>query len=279
MDEARGLSTARERAGGGRARATVARVTQLLGLPYSPWSEKARWALDARRIPYADVTYAPLVGEPALRKKLGKWTGAVTVPVLTEDGGRVIADSAEIARWADGRGEGPAMYPRGREDDVARFVALSERGLAAGRALALRRMLDDDDALSEMVPKPLRRSLGKLATKVGAFGIRRTLRKYGAHGGSGDEWERELTGVLDELRAALASPSAAGDPKTLLGSFSFADVAMAQVLAFVEPPKTGLRIARASRRSFTDPVRRERYADLLQWRDALYAKYRSAASG
>src|SRR5580704_5617991 len=63
-------------------------VVQLLGLPYSPWSEKARWALDARHVPYADVTYAPLVGELALRRKLGKWTGAVTVPVLTEDGGR-----------------------------------------------------------------------------------------------------------------------------------------------------------------------------------------------
>ena len=251
-------------------------MVQLLGLPYSPWSEKARWALEARRVPYTSVTYAPLVGEPALRRKLRRWTGPVTVPVLTDEGGRPVADSADIARWADGRGEGPAMFPPGREGEVARFVALSERGLAAGRALSLRRMLQDDEALSEMVPKPLRRSLGKLAARVGAFGVRRTLRKYGAHGGSGDTWERELTEVLDELRGALDSPSATGEPKTLLGAFSFADVAAAQILAFVDPPTTGLRIARASRRTFTDPDLRQRYADLVLWRDALYARYRGA---
>jgi glutathione S-transferase len=42
-------------------------VAELLGLPYSPWSEKARWPLDARRVPYKNVTYAPWVGEPLLR--------------------------------------------------------------------------------------------------------------------------------------------------------------------------------------------------------------------
>ena len=65
-----------------------------------------------------------------------------------------------------------------------------------------------------------------------------------------------------------------GTPRTLLGRFTFADVAMAQVLAFVEPPLFGLRIGRASRRSFTDPGMRERYADLLAWRDAVYGAHR-----
>ena len=27
-------------------------MTELLGLPYSPWTEKARFALDVRRVPY-----------------------------------------------------------------------------------------------------------------------------------------------------------------------------------------------------------------------------------
>ena len=66
-------------------------MPELLGLPYSPWSEKARWALDARRVPYREVTYAPLLGEPALRLKLKRWRGNVTVPVLTDDEGRHIA--------------------------------------------------------------------------------------------------------------------------------------------------------------------------------------------
>jgi len=250
-------------------------VPQLLGLPFSPWSEKARWALQARGVPYEERVYVPLLGEPLLRLKLGKWTGNVTVPVLTDDQGAVLSDSADIARWADERGQGPALFPREHADAIDRYVALSEEGLAAGRALSLLRMLEDDDALREMVPKALRRPLGPLGAALGGFGIRRTLRKYG-----GDQAERATTEaafarVLDELREALAKQS--GTPKTLLGQFTFADIAMAQILAFVEPPRFGLRIGKASRASFTDPVLRERYADLIAWRDALYDAHRPRA--
>src|SRR5689334_3306739 len=126
-------------------------MTELLGLVFSPWTEKARWALDVRRVPYRFRHYEPLIGEPALRLKLRRLTGRVTVPVLTAGDGRVVADSADIARWADGRGEGPLLFPPEHEAAIAGFVALSERALAAGRALSLRRMLADDEALAEMV--------------------------------------------------------------------------------------------------------------------------------
>jgi glutathione S-transferase len=247
-------------------------MPELLGLPFSPWSEKARWALDSRHVAYTSRTYAPLVGEPLLRLKLGKWSGTVTVPVLTDDQGTAIGDSAEIARWADKRGQGPVLFPPELEARVVHFVELSERGLAAGRTLSLPRMLESDEALREMVPKPLRKPLGPLASRMGAFGVRRTLRKYG--GSALDQAKREaaFVAVLDELREALAT--ATGSPKTLLGQFTFADIAMAQVLAFVEPPAFGLRIGRASRASFTDAALRERYADLIAWRDALYDAHR-----
>src|SRR5437879_6263959 len=115
-------------------------MTELLGLPYSPWSEKARWALDARQVPYVSRTYMPIVGEPLLRVKLRQWTGKVTVPVLTADDGLVLRDSADIARWADARGAGPTLFPREHDQAISRFVALSEEGLSAGRALSLIRM-------------------------------------------------------------------------------------------------------------------------------------------
>lgn len=216
----------------------------------------------------------PLLGEPLLRLKLGRWTGKVTVPVLTDDHGAVLADSVDIARWADERGSGPALFPPGLGDEIAHFVELSERGLTAGRELSLARMLGDDAALGEMVPKPLRRPLGRIARHVGAMGVRRTLRKYASSSG-GANAEIALGAVLDELRGALATRS--GKPKTLLGTFTFADIAMAQVLAFVEPPRFGLRIGRASRASFTDPALRDRYADMLAWRDELYEAHRPRA--
>lgn len=238
-------------------------MAELLGLPYSPWSEKARWALDARRVPYTFRLYAPLVGEPGLRLKIHKWTGPVTVPVFTADDGRVLTDSAEIARWADEHGEGPALFPADLQGEVAALVAASERGLAAGRRLALARMLKDRQALREMVPRALRRPLGPVAATLGGLGVRRTLRKYAVAGAAPDA-DAELDAVLGDLRRAL------GGGKTILGTFTFGDIAMAQVLAFVVPPSFGLRIAQNSRKAFTDVARVGRYADLLAWRDALY---------
>src|SRR5579871_3919871 len=120
-------------------------MTELLGLVYSPWSEKARFALDVRRVPYRFRHYQPLVGEPALRVKLRRFTGRVSVPVLTLDDGRVLSDSADIARWADGHGEGPRLFPPQHEAAIAGFIGLSERALAAGRALSLHRMLADEE--------------------------------------------------------------------------------------------------------------------------------------
>ena len=246
-------------------------MPELLGLPYSPWSEKARWALEARGIAYDKRLYQPLLGELALRKKLGKWSGIVSVPVLTDDDGRVVADSAEIARWADQRGDGPAMFPRGDEAEVERLIALSDRGLAAGRALSLLKLLDDEQGILEMVPRKLRGVPG--TRQLARTGIARTLRKYRGLRDR-DAAHAALAGVLDEVRAALAKAPASTGVKTLLGRFTFADVAVTQVLAFVEPPAFGLELASATRRSFCDDVLRERFADLVAWRDALYDAYR-----
>jgi glutathione S-transferase len=106
------------------------------------------------------------------------------------------------------------------------------------------------------------------------MGIKRTIRKYDVAVPDSASLERELAGVLDELRTALARAAGALEPKTLLGTFTFADIVMAQVLVTVEPPKHGLRLGRGSRRAFTAPSLRERYADLVAWRDALYEKHR-----
>jgi glutathione S-transferase len=252
-------------------------MTVLLGLPYSPWSEKARWALDVRRVPYTYRVYAPLVGEPGLRLKLRRWTGPVSVPALLVERGRPIADSANIARWADSRGDGPRLFPPELQRDVSRFVDLSERGMAAGRALSLDRMLRDREAVEEMVPRRMRKMLGSRAASLGAYGIRRTLRKYGAHGHGLEAHARTLTDVLDALREALAKAPEAAPVRTMFGRLTFADLAMAQVLAFVHPPEVGLKLKPASRRSFTDAPLAARYADLVEWRDALYGAYRTPA--
>jgi glutathione S-transferase len=249
-------------------------MNELLALPYSPWSEKARWALDVRGVPYRYRHYQPLLGELELRIKTRRLRGAVTVPVLTDERGRVYDDSEQIARFADAHGAGPTLFPSGRDGEIARWVALSERALSAGRVLSLQRQLQDDEALAEMVPRNLRRSLGALAPRLGEFGIRRTLRKYRTGARSLAEHRTVLRGALEELRAALASSRSA--PKTLLETFSFADIAAAQMLGFVSPPSSGLKLGPASARGFTDAELAREYADLIAWRDALYAAHRAA---
>ena len=133
-------------------------------------------------------------------------------------------------------------------------------------------MLEDEEALVELLPKGLRRRLGPLAPKLGALGVARTRRKYGGDLKDLEAHRREAIAVLDEIRAQLKK----GDGRTLLGRFTFADIAIAQALVFIEPPATGLRLGEASRRSFSDSALREAYGDLLAWRDALYAEYRAA---
>lgn len=247
-------------------------MNELLGIPFSPWSEKARWALDVRAVPYRYRIYQPLLGEPELRLKTRRWRGTVSVPIMTDAQGKVYDDSAKIARFAAAHGQGPELFPAQHEAAIAHWIELSERALSAGRALSLQRQLEDDEALAEMVPRKLRRMLGSWAARVGEAGIRRTLRKYDGPARSNAEHARDLRGALDELRASLDGSRAS--PKTLLGGFSFADIAAAQILAFVSPPTFGLKLGKASRRGFTYHELALQYADLIAWRDALYETHR-----
>jgi glutathione S-transferase len=245
---------------------------QLWSLPYSPWSEKAKWALEESGVRYQKQRYEPLLGEPAMRLRTGKWRGPVSVPVLRTDEGW-LTDSFDIARWASAQAPGSTLMPAAELERVREYNELSERGLAAGRVRSLARLLDSRAGLRDMMPPKMRGVLGPLAPRIAAFGIRRTLRKY-AGTVSGDA-ERELVLVLDRLRADLKDSGAStmGVPH-LLSRFSYADVAMAQVLAFVDPPATHLRLTEATRASFRDPELAPRYADLLRWRDDLYRELR-----
>jgi glutathione S-transferase len=262
-------------------------MTEFVSLPYSPWSEKARWALDYCKAEYTERTYKPLIGEPALRLRLRKWSGPIGVPALFASD-TSLGDSYDIARWADENGPGD-LFPENHAKEIELYNVLSERALAAGRKLALARMVTDDEAVAEMVPRGLRKLLGKRAVTVGRQGVVRTARKWGEGDKDFTTARRLFTNVLKQLRKDLAKQGegdVAGEPRTLLGDFTYADIAMAQVLNFVSPPASpatpgrasvpprGIRIGHASRRSFTDPELTDEYADLTAWRDLLYKKYR-----
>lgn len=246
----------------------------LWSISYSPWSEKARWALDACGVEHRRRPYQPLLDELMLRRRLGTWRGPVSVPIL-DLGTDVLADSFDIAKYADRcAGSDEQRILRSEDEDhIRRYDALSQRGLAAGRALGLARIVQDKEALAELVPRGIRRALGPIAVAISRFGVARTLRKY-ADVTPSDPHDA-LAEVLDTLEADLGRAEVGPHgTRHLLGRFSYADIAMAQVLAFVEPPSTHLRLSPASRRAYRQADLAERHPELVRWRDALYRAHR-----
>lgn len=232
----------------------------LVSLPYSPWSLKAKWALDHHRVRYRLGTHLPMLGEPLLRLRTGRWSGKVSVPILLTEAGAVMESDA-IARWADAHGEGEPLFPPGLEAEIERWNDIADEVLDAGRARVIERSLASREALLESVPGP--RVLGPLLVPVGKMGARFLARKYGSDRAGGRE---VIERGLATLREALD-----GDPFLVGDRFTFADVAMAAALACVRPP--GARwdhLGDASRACWTDEGLAEEYAELLEWRDGLF---------
>ncbi|MBO6940139.1 MAG: glutathione S-transferase N-terminal domain-containing protein [Deltaproteobacteria bacterium] len=241
---------------------------RLWSLSYSPWSERARWALDYGRAPYRKRSYKPLFDELALRRALGRWRGPVSVPILETEGG-VLDGGLAIAEYAEAHGEQPVIPPEQRSE-VLRWDERASAAMSAGRMCSLVRTLRSPASMAELVPPNLQRVPGKLA--IARAGIRRTMRKYAPVTPANPE--DALVRALEELREALASGHETDGVRHLLPTFGYADMSIAQILAFVEPPKSHLRIGDATRETYRDGALAERFADLVEWRDGVYETFR-----
>ncbi len=241
---------------------------RLWSLSYSPWSERARWALDHSGAPYQKRSYKPLFDELALRRTLGRWRGPVSVPILETDDG-VLDGGLAIAEHAQAHGERPVI-PADQRAAILRWDERASAAMSAGRMCSLVRTLRSPASMAELVPPNMRRVPGKLA--IARAGIRRTMRKYSPVT-PGDP-NAALEAALAELREGLDAGHETDGVRHLLPTFGYADMSMAQMLAFVEPPKTHLRIGDATRQTYRDGALAERFADLVEWRDALYQRFR-----
>lgn len=241
----------------------------LFGISFSPWSIKARWALDHHAIPYRYVEYIPLVGAPRLRLVLRRFRGPVSVPVLRTDR-EVLSESLDIARWADDQSSDQTLFPDKHRDDVMRWDRRSQALLGPGRTLALRAAMKNPEALRGDLPGPL----GKLpgAATVARAVVGYIMGKYPVPG-SDDELEAQMKTQLVALRDAL------GDSDYLLGTFSYADITMAVALQGVRPPgRDMVPISDASREAWIRPDLADEFAPLLAWRDRVYQRHHRRAS-
>jgi glutathione S-transferase len=232
---------------------------------FNPWGEKARWALDHHRVAYRQAPHRPLVDNVWLRLRMRRWRGPVTVPVLFADD-EVLRDSFEIARCAEGNGQGESLFPVGSEDEIAAWNRESDAALAAGRALFVARVENDAEALRECLPGPT--PVAAAIAPFAGIGLRAFKRKYGIAGLDGARRARELRDFLGRVRSAIAS-------EYVLGSFSYADIAIAVVLQFVAPSfDERLPLGPARRRCMGTASLAAGFGDLLAWRDELYGRHR-----
>jgi glutathione S-transferase len=241
----------------------------LVHLSVSPWSERARWALDHHRIDHQRVAHQPVLGERRLRKLVGRRDGPATVPVLI-DGDTKLNDSWDIALWADGHGAGAPLLPDDRRDEIRKWNDLAERVMQHDRALVIEGMLATPEALDESMPPGTPKWLCALSRPINRLGTRWFARKYGVALGDTGLHEAAMRDGLAALRAALAT----GSPY-ILGTFSYADIIAATLLQGVVPVADEyMKIGPGTRRAWThEPMARD-HEDLIKWRDDLYRAHR-----
>jgi glutathione S-transferase len=247
-------------------------VLELVAIDYSPWSEKARWALDHNGVPYKETPYLSMVGEFALRKRLGRWRGKVSLPLLFA-GDEVINDSFAISTYVEEtHGADRPLFPAEAHDEIKSWNEQSETGLAAGRALTSERVLASPAARREAMPPMPKLLVGPLSAPITKLGVAYLKRKYG-FSGKPDDHRTALRATLENLKSTLADGR-----KYMLGEvFSYADICMAVTMQFVRPVTDEyIKLGPASRTAWTDETFSQEFSDLLTWRDGMYETHRRA---
>lgn len=244
-------------------------VRRLYALQVSPWSERARWALDHHALPYTAVAHMPIVGEWPLRRFLGPEKKRITVPFLVDDG-TAYGDSWEIALHADRTGTGAKLVPSSLEGEVRHWNQVADGGMGGVRARVLARMLDHPKALDASGPAGVPSWLLPLVRPATGWAIRYLQRKYQTRSDGAATNAMQLRAALDALRDGLK-----GGKRYLLGQFTYADIVMATLLQGVTPVSDLYwRVAPALRDVWSDESVARDYGDLLAWRDDVYERHR-----
>ncbi|MBK8172046.1 MAG: glutathione S-transferase [Sandaracinaceae bacterium] len=244
---------------------------ELWGLSYSPWTEQARWALDHHGLAYKFKAYVPFLREAALRLRMKKFWGRVTVPMMVVDK-TVYPDSLDIIRYAEKHGKGATLLPDDLAIEAESWKARADAALSAARGMVLRQMRSNAAGLNESVPGALP---GWLRRPLAISGLWLFGQKYRLAATTMNDEEARMVEALDALRAALARSGG----KYILGRFTLADISAATMLQAVLPVDgRHWKIGPGMRAGWTNARLAEKYEDLLKWRDAIYNEHRPATT-
>jgi len=238
----------------------------LVGESFSPWTKKARWALEYCGVAYDYQEFTPTLSEPKLRWNLKQWTGTVSVPVLFVNE-QVFRDSWEIARYANDVAGDKRL---GAMDDIVRWNDLSEAALAEGRTQVVRCILENDQALEESIPDFIPKIMRGKMIFVARDAVRRLDRKY-AHLAKPGAMHLALT----QTRECLSR----SDSDYLMPNFSYADIAMAVVLEVINPiAESDPELGPATQSCWSNEALAEEFKDLLDWRNRLASRVETTYS-
>jgi len=221
---------------------------ELVELYPSPFSERVRWVLEIKGLPYRRRAYQPLAGEAELRQK----TGQTTVPVFFADG-ELIGDSNAALDWIEAHQPAPALLPT----DPTQRLQVRAIELAATEALAPWARLG-------FIGRAKALDLQPLADHFAAKYAWSPQREASAG--------KVLRALLDDLTNTL------GKRSYLVGdALSRADVTVAAMLAtvFGHPPDDLFALDAPMRSMFGLPFGDDAaLAPLRRWRDDLYRRHR-----
>jgi glutathione S-transferase len=260
----------------------------LVGLGYSPWTLRARWALDHHHIPYHYHEHILLFEMPLLRLQTGRFRGSLGVPLLigkyspnglNKDDRMsrklVIEDSFAIALWAEAQAQNTAssLIPTSLRAQIEQDLGKLELVLDSGRALTLLRTAADRDvalgSLPTFIPQflrpysiPLVKGVVRyLDSEFGSFQLTEQQHRQRVREGLRFFWER-----LQKNHGRLYSQRSDSD----LG-LTFSDLALALALQFVSPAaEQWIPLTQGMRKGWTDGLLAREFHELLIWRDELF---------
>jgi glutathione S-transferase len=241
---------------------------ELIGLYFSPWTERARWALDYHGVRYQYREYTTLLDELSLRLKTKRPFDKITVPLLIADQ-ELVNDSFEIARFADRQSDKRPLIPATHLDEIREWVDWTELALCSARIRATRRIMASPEALADRLPGYIPDFLRMPLAPMSFLGSGLILFKYRLKEDSDEQLHRNLHDFLKRASLALK------DGKFVFSELSFADLLIATMLQAIKPIHAKyIKLNEASMKCMNESELASEYAPLVAWRDNLYENFR-----
>ncbi|EIE23059.1 hypothetical protein COCSUDRAFT_53495 [Coccomyxa subellipsoidea C-169] len=246
---------------------------ELVALPGSAWTLKARWALKHHNVKYRTTVYTPVFGAWWLRFRSGKWSGRITTPVMFTPKDGVLFESLDIAQWADDHSSAAgasSLFPAAKLEDIRRWNDAADTALHYARSRVFATLKSSKKLRTARMAARMPsffKALGPLGDVFNNWYLNQFSSKY--EDVSSAASLEKTKAVLRDLQEAIKANGG-----YVLGSFTYADIAMAVAVQTIEPvgpPFT--KLSDEARAALTHQELKAEFGELVAWRDQIFQKH------